>query len=322
MQANITGMSTNPSPDATAVDLQVNGYVGVDFNGSPEALDADAMERACQAMQRDGVAAFLGTVITADLDAMIARLRRLAELRDEVPLAKQMMVGLHVEGPFLNEQPGYRGAHPEDAIHPAEGEEMQRLLDAGNGLVRLVTLAPERDPGLAVTRSLAKQGVVVSAGHCAPSLDELDAAIDAGLSMWTHLGNGCPMQMHRHDNIIQRALARRDRLRLCFIADGVHVPFPALGNYLALAGESAIVVTDAMAAAGLGPGRHRMGPWEFDVGEDLAAWAPDRSHLLGSAMTMRQARANLREHLRLDEATIDALTAGRPAAALGLPATA
>ena len=149
------------------------------------------------------------------------------------------------------------------------------MLDAGNGLTRLITLSPECDAGFAVTSFLARQNVTVSAGHCNPSLDQLKAAIDAGLTMFTHVGNGCPMQMHRHDNIIQRALSLHDRLWLCFIADGVHVPFVALGNYFRAAGiERCVVVTDAIAPASLGPGRYKLGRWDLQIGEDMVARAP------------------------------------------------
>ena len=105
---------------------------------------------------------------------------------------------------------------------------MKRLLDQAGGLARLVTLAPERDPDMKVIRHLVRQNVLVSAGHCNPSLDELRAAIDVGLSMFTHLGNGCPPLLERNDNIIQRVLSLRERLTICFIADGVHIPPMAL----------------------------------------------------------------------------------------------
>ena len=301
------------------IDLQVNGYAGVDFNS--DNLTPETLHRACAALERDGVGRILATVFTDTLDVMEARLRRIVEWREEDKLAKQIIPGLHIEGPFINETPGYVGAHPSDGVIPADVSSMQRLLDAAGGLTRIVTLAPERDPGLQVTSMLARQNIIVSAGHCNPSLDELDAGIDAGLSMFTHLGNGCPMQMHRHDNIVQRALSRSDRLWLCFIADGVHVPFVALRNYLDLAGDRAIVVSDAMAAAGMGPGRHRLGRWEVEVGEDLAAWAPDRSHLVGSAMTMRQAERNLREHVAASSAACDALLRTRPMQVLNNAAT-
>src|SRR5690606_10237111 len=117
--------------------------------------------------------------------------------------------------------------------------------------------------------------------------EELDAAIDAGLSMFTHLGNGCPRQMDRHDNVIQRALSRSDRLWLGLIADGVHVPYFALHNYLRSATlNRCLVVTDAISAAGQGPGMYRLGEQTVVVDEQLATWSADRSHLMGSAGTM------------------------------------
>ena len=155
---------------------------------------------------------------------MAARLRRLAAIRQQDPLVREVIWGIHIEGPFINETPGYVGAHPRQSVRPADVETMKRLLDAAGGLTRLVTLAPERDPGMKVIRHLVRQKVLVSAGHCNPSLDELRAAIDAGLSMFTHLGNGCPTLLDRHDNIIQRVLSLRERLTICFIADGVHIP--------------------------------------------------------------------------------------------------
>jgi N-acetylglucosamine-6-phosphate deacetylase len=196
---------------------------------------------------------------------------------------------------------------------------MGRLLDAAGGLTRIVTLAPERDSAMAVTRFLASQGIVVSAGHSDATLDDLHRAIDAGLSMFTHVGNGCPMVMHRHDNIVQRALSLADRLWLCFIADGAHVPFTALGNYLKLAGyDRCIVVTDAIAPAGVGPGRYKFGRWDLVVGEDMVARAPDRSHFVGSGITMKQSAENLRTSLGVSEAMIRKLTFDNPRAAVGV----
>jgi N-acetylglucosamine-6-phosphate deacetylase len=293
------------------VDLQLNGYAGVDFNA--DGLTADALDRACRQLEADEVEACLATIITDDLDAMCRRLARLAVLRHASPLAARLIAGVHVEGPFLNDADGFRGAHPRDAIRLATVDDMARLLDAADGLVRLVTLAPECDPGLAVTRMLAQAGVLVSAGHTDASLDVLHAAMDAGLSMCTHVGNACPRLLPRHDNIIQRMLGLPDRVWLCFIADGVHVPFVALGNYLRLAGlDRAIVVTDGMAAAGLGPGRYTLGRWDLVVGDDLVVRAPDDSHLVGSAVSMKESAARLERDLRLPAGDIRRLTRDNP----------
>lgn len=297
------------------VDLQLNGYRGIDFNS--DELSAEALHQVCELLQADGVAGVLATIITDDLERMAARLARIAAIRRGDPLVREVVWGLHIEGPFLNETPGYVGAHPHEHVLPASVEAIERLLDAGDGLTRIVTLAPERDAGLQVTRFLAGQGIIVSAGHCNPSLDQLRAAIDAGLSMFTHLGNGCPMQLHRHDNIIQRALSLSDRLWICFIADGVHVAYAALKNYLRCVGpDRAIVVTDGTAAAGLGPGRYAIGSQEILIGDELVAWAPDRSHLIGATATMPQVAAKLECELGLNSEAVLRLTSTNPRAAL------
>lgn len=297
-------------------DVQVNGYGGVDFN--QDDLTAGAMQVACDAMRADGVTGFLPTIITEQPDQMVARVRRIAELCDEHDDFDGLVAGIHVEGPFLSPDDGYRGAHPADAIQAADPGLAARLLDAANGRLSLFTLAPEQDENSSVTKYLASRGVVVSAGHTNASLDQLKAATDAGLSMFTHLGNGCPGTMDRHDNIVQRALSLRDRLWLCFIADAVHIPIFALRNYLDLAEDRAIITTDAMAAAGLGPGRYQISRWDLVVGEDLAARSHDGSHLVGSAMSMPQAAANLQIGVGLTPDQIQNLTVHNPRRALGL----
>ena len=301
--------------DPLYVDLQLNGYRGVDFNA--DDLSAEACHAACEGLLTDGVAGVLATIITADPDRMAARLARIAAVRRQDPLAAKVILGVHVEGPFLNPEPGYAGAHPVESIRPADLDAMQRLVDAAGGLVRIVTLAPEFDAGLKVTRWLAGQKIVVSAGHCNPNLDQLHAAIDAGLSMFTHLGNGCPMFLHRHDNIVQRALSLADHLRICFIGDGVHVPYPTLGNYLrCVPPDQAIIVSDGISAAGLGPGRYTLGSQTVDVGEDRVARSPDGSHFMGAVATMPQIAAGLRDKAGLDEVAIRRLMLTNPSRAI------
>jgi len=292
-------------------DLQLNGYAGVDFNG--DALDRASLEMVCRRLESQGVGGILATVITDSMSVMEARLGRIAALLEDHPSLRHIVKGIHVEGPFINPNPGYRGAHPEDAIIPADTSLMERLLAAGRGFVRLVTLAPEFDSGLRVTRLLCDRGIVVSAGHTDASLDQLRAAIDNGLTMFTHVGNGCPASMLRHDNIIQRVLSLHGKLWLCFIADGVHVPFFVLRNYLDLIGlEKTIVVTDGIAASDLGPGRYRFGRWELNIGDDLIARAPDSSHLLGSTVTMPRTFHNLTEILGLSAAAARLLMDDNP----------
>jgi N-acetylglucosamine-6-phosphate deacetylase len=293
------------------IDLQVNGFGGVDFN--QDDLDADALHRACESLKQHGVAKILATIITEDLSRMCARLSTLSRLRERDPLAQEIIAGFHIEGPFITEQAGYNGAHPRDAIIPADVDATKRLLDAACGFAKMITLAPECDTGFRVTSFLAKQNVRVSAGHTDASIDQLRGAIDAGLTMFTHLGNGCPMKLHRHDNIIQRALSLADKLLIGFIADGVHIPFFALRNYLKLACiENSYIVTDAIAPAGLGPGRYTLGRWDLKIGEDMVARAPDGSHFVGSAITMPQSYENLTVTVGLSQSEVKAMMYTNP----------
>jgi N-acetylglucosamine-6-phosphate deacetylase len=303
--------------DTRYFDLQVNGYAGVDFNA--DSLDPEHVAKVCRRLREDGAEGVLATVITDDVEAMCRRLHNIRRAREQSPLVAEVICGVHIEGPFLNEQTGYVGAHPPAAVRPSDPAIMHRLLDAAGGAVRIVTLAPERDQELRVTRMLADRGVTVSAGHCNPTIDELRAAVDAGLSMFTHLGNGCPLLLDRHDNIIQRVLSLHDQLWIGFIADGVHVPFPALGNYLRAAGlERTFVVSDAIQAAGLGPGTYQLAAQRVSVDDSLATWSADRSHLVGSACTMSIAAENLRQRLGLSDDDVDRLTRRNPRSAVGL----
>lgn len=301
-------------------DLQVNGYGGADFNS--DELTPEALNLACARLQNDGVKGILLTLITDEIGALEKRLRRLVKMREADALASEIIAGFHIEGPFINETTGFRGTHPQECIVPASVEATKRLLAAGQGLIRLVTLAPERDEGFETTRFLFGQGVRIAAGHCDASLDQLRGAIDAGLSLFTHLGNGCPLELPRHDNIVQRALNLRADLWLCFIADGVHVPFFALKNYLRAAGlERCIIVTDAIAPAGLGPGHYTLGRLNLEIGEDMVARAPNSaggSYLAGSAITMPKTIAHLKTQLGLTNSQIKRLTNENPRRALGL----
>jgi N-acetylglucosamine-6-phosphate deacetylase len=160
------------------VDLQVNGYAEVDFNA--DKLVTEDVAAVCRRLRDDGVAGILATVITASVDAMCRRLANICRACEADDSIADVIWGIHIEGPFLNETPGYIGAHPAEHARRADVDTMKRLLEAAGGMTRIVTLAPERDEGSLVTQSLADQEIRVSAGHCNPTLDELRASIDAG----------------------------------------------------------------------------------------------------------------------------------------------
>ncbi|MGB7326569.1 MAG: N-acetylglucosamine-6-phosphate deacetylase [Rubripirellula sp.] len=298
------------------VDLQVNGYAGVDFNA--DAISDESLVDVCSRLKADGVDKILATIITAPFEAMLSRVHRIASAIDSFPEVAAVIAGIHVEGPFISPVDGYVGAHPQDAVMKADVEAASRLLDAGDGRVRLLTLAPEMDSDASVTRHLTEQGIVVAGGHSDASGDQLDAAIDAGLTLFTHLGNGCPAMLPRHDNIIQRVLARSDRVSVSLIADGHHVPDFALKNYLqCIPDDRVIIVTDAIGAAGLGPGQYTLGDQTVHVDPDGAAWAADRTHYAGCATTMPSMVKILQDRVGARPDQIDRWTRENPTKLLG-----
>ena len=298
-------------------DLQVNGYAGADFCSSN--LTAEKFHAACQALADDGVDGILATLITDDVESLAAKLANMVRLRDHDELIRNVIAGFHVEGPFLNASPGFIGAHEPEYVRQANLEDTKRLLEAGTGLVKLFTLAPEQDEEAVVTKYLVEQGVTVSAGHCDPSIDQLKTAVDSGLSMVTHFGNGCPVELPRHDNVLQRFLSLRDQLWFCFIPDGAHVEFFALKNYLDLVGiDRSIMTSDAISAARLGPGLHEISGITVEVDDEGVARRPGSPNLAGSTITMPGIRRNLSENLALSEEEVTALIDFNPRKALSL----
>ncbi|MEM1067383.1 MAG: amidohydrolase family protein [Planctomycetota bacterium] len=286
------------------IDLQVNGYFGVDFNA--DSLSEESMVKVCQQLRKDGTDRILATVITAPLEAMLKRIEQIASLIQGNPKIAAVIAGIHVEGPFLNAADGFVGAHPADATMDACPETVGRLIDAGHGTVKFVTLAPERDPGGQVTRKLTDLGITVAAGHSDATVDQLNDAIDQGLKLFTHLGNACPGMLPRHDNIIQRVLSLSDRLSISFIADGHHVPPMALKNYLqCVPSENVVIVTDAISAAGLGPGRYQLSGQVVEVDLHGAAWAACKTHFAGCASTFPQMVDVLKNQVGVSDHQID-----------------
>ncbi len=298
-----------------AIDLQLNGYKGVDFND--DNLTAEALRLACQAIVTDGGQQILATVITDHLDLMVSRIKRLANLREQNKLISDVMVGIHVEGPFISPITGFVGAHPTAHVLPATVAHAKDIVAAGNGLIRVVTLAPEQDADFKTTQWLSQQNILVSAGHCNPSVEVLSAAIDAGLSAFTHLGNGCPIDMHRHDNIINRVLAADGLRWIMIIPDGIHLPPSLVRTMIRSIGiERIIAVTDATAAGGMGVGEFSLGSQKVIVEQDGAAWASDRSHLVGSTASMGRVRDVLQNDVGLSKPEIIQITETNPAMAL------
>jgi len=276
-------------------DVQVNGFAGVDFQTDhPEAAD---LERAVRSLRRCGCARLLLTLISDRWDRLLAKLHRLRALRARSRSLQSAIAGWHLEGPFLSIAPGFHGAHDPAAMLDPTPSRIRELREATGDDLVLLTLAPERPGALEAIALAASLGLKVSLGHTDAPAGCLRDAVAAGATGFTHLGNACPQQLDRHDNILWRVLDTPG-LTVSLIADKRHVSPPLFRLiHRALPPERIIYITDAMAAAGAPPGRYRLGALELEVGEDRVVRQPGRSNFAGSTLTPVEAVFNAAEML-------------------------
>lgn len=302
-------------------DLQLNGYAGFDFNGEVEAWSAQELHRLRRRLRQRGVVMSLPTLVTRDADSMIARARRYAELVSSDEALAAAFPKLHIEGPFLSPIDGPRGAHPKRWCRtPAEMPDfLDRMIDAGGGRIALFTLAPELPGAIELIRRLAEKGICPSIGHSDATPADLEKAVAAGARMSTHLGNGSHQMLPRLDNYVQRQLAD-DRLSAGFIADGQHMPFCTLKNFLrAKTPARSILVTDATAAAEMGPGRHMLSGGMVEVTPEGRCSRPGEPNLAGSVLSLDRAVINVALHCDVTFEQAWAMASTAPARLVGLP---
>jgi N-acetylglucosamine-6-phosphate deacetylase len=272
------------------LDIQVNGFAGVDFNRP--TLTAEELARAMRAMWRHGVTQFFPTIITAPLPAMQATLKAIARARAEDPALARAIPGVHLEGPFLAPDDGPRGAHPLAYVRDPDWDLFRRLQEASEGLIRLVTLAPERPGAIELIGRLREASLIVAVGHTDATEADIDQAVEAGAQLSSHLGNGAHAVLPRHRNYIQKQLAT-DALMASLIVDGHHLPDYVVKNMIRCKGvDRTILITDAMAAASASPGRYRLGEVLAEAGPDGCVRLPGTPYLAGSALTMDRAVEN------------------------------
>ncbi len=268
------------------VDLQVNGYFGEEFL----TAGADGWARVITRLPQTGTTAFLPTFVTAPPGVLTAGLRAAATLIPALPAGARVL-GVHVEGPFIS--PAWKGAHNEAWITEPSADAVAELLDAGRGVLRLVTLAPERRGGMAAVTALTEAGVLVSVGHSDATAQQVAEAADHGARMVTHLFNAQRPMHHREPGVVGQALTDL-RLTSGLIADMHHVhPQVCVLAFRAAPGRIC-AVTDAATCAGMAPGSYRLGGEPIELPPDDGE-PPVRSDgtLAGSGLRMDAAVGNL-----------------------------
>jgi len=292
------------------VDLQVNGFAGVDYN-SPSAIHEE-IQRSIGRMFATGVTRFFPTVITGSPEDMTGALGNLAAAKESIPEGAAMEA-FHLEGPYISLEDGPRGAHPARWTRPPSLDEFHRFQDAARGNIRLITLSPEWPDSPRFIETLVREGVVVSIGHTQASAGQIDSAVSAGATLSTHLGNGTHSNLPKTSNYIWEQLAD-DRLAASFIVDGVHLPVPFLKAALRAKGlERSLLVTDAVMPAGCEPGFYRLGEVDVELRADQSVRLRGGKRLAGSALRMDHAIENVMRFAGLPLADVLPLATRNPA---------
>lgn len=304
------------------IDLQVNGYRGIDLNGSfragAPAIDYSVVEDLAAVIPESGASRFLPTVTTNTPDALRTALKAIADAIERSPGLAARMPGVHLEGPFISPEDGPRGAHPAEAVTNPDWSLFQRLQEAARGRIRLLTLAPERPGALRLIERVVESGVTVSLGHCAPTGEQVRDAVQAGASMSTHLGNGAHAELPRHPNYLWDQLAD-DRLTAGVIADLHHLPASVLTCIARVKGAGRlVVVSDIVSLGGLPAGQYNQGRHEvLPNGRVNLAGTP---YLAGAGHLLNVGVANLRRVTGWREESVIGTVTSVAAEAVGLRA--
>jgi N-acetylglucosamine-6-phosphate deacetylase len=238
------------------IDVQLNGIGGYDLNDYD--VTVEKVKEIVKQLHQGGVTRFCPTIVTGPKDRMLHGIRTIADACASDPMVDKAVIGIHVEGPFISEEDGPRGAHNKDWVRDPDKEEFMGWFRAASGRICKVTLAPEKPGAIDLIRMLKSMGIVAAIGHSGATEEQIRSAVDAGASMSTHLGNGAHPYIKRHPNYIWAQLAD-DRLWAGLIPDGHHLPASALKVMIRVKGDKAILTSDAVHLAGLPPGRYSTG---------------------------------------------------------------
>ena len=263
------------------VDLQVNGYRGIDFNAGP--LTHSELDRLVNDLYAQGICCFYPTLITQPIPQLISALQALGKSMEAFP----SIAGIHLEGPFISPEDGPRGAHPRPYVLPPDIDLFKQLRDAALGNIRLITLSPEYPGACKLIEWCVAQGIIVAIGHTAASPEQIRDAISAGASMSTHLGNGSHLMLPRHANYLWEQLAS-DSLTASIIADGFHLPDAFMQVALRAKADRIILVSDSTALAGMSPGTY-----DAAIGDQVVLTAEGRLSLKDEPALLAGSAASL-----------------------------
>ncbi len=272
------------------IDNQVNGYTGVDFSG--DQLTMEGIAEATKGLWKAGVTTYLPTLVTNSAENLVRNFKILASSL-ALPEVALSVPGFHLEGPWLSRLEGFRGCHPEEYLQNPDTEQFRRFLDAAGGRLLQVTLAPELPGALELIRYCRGNGILTAIGHSNANTAEINAAVENGTSLSTHLGNGCGNLIHRHFNPIWSQLAH-DHLVPTLIADGHHLLPEELTVFLKVKGAGNILLTsDITYLAGMPAGRYSFAGADVVLTKDGRLRSADQDCLAGATLPLLKGVENM-----------------------------
>jgi len=262
-------------------DVQVNGMGGQEFS-SPE-LTADRVAKIVRDHYAFGVTRICPTLTTNSFEVLAHGLRMVAAAAESSSELGRLIAGIHVEGPYFSTEDGPRGAHPKEHCRRPDWDEFQRFQEAAGGRIAILTMSPEFEEAPAFIGKVAASGVVVAIGHTGADSRQIGAAVDAGATLSTHLGNGAHRMLRRHPNYIWDQMAE-DRLTASLIVDGHHLPSEVVKSMVrAKTPARCILVSDVSGLAGLPAGRYTSSGCELEILSDGRLVIAGQDQLLAGA---------------------------------------
>jgi N-acetylglucosamine-6-phosphate deacetylase len=303
------------------VDLQINGFQGMDYNTLPIA--EDLVYKATEAIYSEGVTSYYPTIITNTEEAITEAVKSIAQACSKDSITNETVAGIHIEGPFISSEDGPRGAHGKQYVQAPNWEMFQRWQEAADGKIKILTLSPEWEGSSEFIKKCTDSGVTISIGHTSATPEQIREAVSAGARMSTHFGNGAHLTLPRHPNYLWEQLAQDD-LWTCLIADGFHLPESVLKVAMAVKQEKAMIVSDAVYLAGMEPGHY-----VTHIGGKVVLTPEGKLHIdgnpkiqAGSAKMLGWGIEVLLKHGLADLATAWDMASIRPASFMGIDAQA
>jgi N-acetylglucosamine-6-phosphate deacetylase len=235
------------------IDLQINGINGIDFN-TPSLTQEDIVN-ATHYLLSQGITTFFPTIITNSDENILAIVHTIYQACIANPLVNECVAGIHLEGPFISPADGAKGAHNAKYIKAPDWDLFTRFQESAGGKIKIVTIAPEWEGSGSFIKKCRDHGVLVSMGHSMANTEQIKKAVKAGMTLSTHLGNGIPLLLPRHPNMIWGQLAA-DELYACIITDGIHIPDSFIKVVMKNKGKATIIISDATCFAGMPSGEY------------------------------------------------------------------